>query len=1102
MQTPAVLTLFTYRICKHAFAAFFLCTLPVSAAILQGQTQFERIGDNTLIPDNVVTDLAQDQAGYLWIATPAGVVRYDGYRFKLFEHDPEDTSSLGGNFVRNIKVMDDGTLWLSNEPGGVSIYDAATERFRRLLSAETLLSYPNLSSVSQVIRGNDSDVWLSTTAGVFRVGMDGTLIKHYTTEDGLPHNGVRALLRDNQGAIWVGTRAGLVRYDAARDHFEQLKAVSEQGNRALYVRSLFQAENGRLWIGTNSAGLWTYDPQSDRLQPVRSSQPETSQTGSIYDILQFSQDELWIARFGGIDRISAHTGQWLSRIIHDPSDSFSLANNDIRTLLKDQAGNLWVGGYGGGVQRMLSNTEGISTLRFSLLKKHALTEPNVSSVLVLADGTIWVGTRGGGINIVDRDVGVVGGHFPDKDNPAALQAGWITALAQQPDGDIWVGVNPGQLYRFDPDSEAFHRYGPEQGLPRSNIRALAISRRGGVWIGTNAGLLYWDNSTDRVVTYAMQDGQAMLDGINALHEDEQGRLLIATGATGLYEVRPHESAIRAIAGEDEQGRLLQTISIVGMLLDSQHRLWLDTPAGLYLARPTPEGEVSLINHSLLAGYAGRPMGANLLEDARGRLWTPSFIYDPATTTMHPLQQADGFDIGTSWYRAYTQAPDGLMLFGGSRGLLMVEPQNFTFWDYKPPIVVSELHINGKPHNAGQLAQRGLSLRPDQRSFSIEFAALDLSAPQNNRYRYRLEGFDDEWISVDATRRLASYSNLWPGQYTLTVEGTNRAGQWSDTSLSIPVRVNAAFWQTPWFLGAAIVLIVLVIYVGIGIRTRWIQKQAKALELLVEERTAALKKAQNDFIEREKMASLGVLVAGVSHEINTPMGIALTAASGLSDDCDVLLSKVDNNRLKRSELDHYLDKVRASTSIILKSLERACTLIASFKQVAVDQTSEQYRSFRMRTFLEDVEHSLHSLYARGGHRLNITCADDIELESYPGPLFQVFSNLINNSVIHGFNQQQPGTIAITVKMNKDMVVIEYADDGVGMTDEVRKKAFEPFFTTKRGVGGSGLGLHLVYNFVTQLLGGSIRIENKTSRGFACLITIPRVAPRKAQEPEKH
>ena len=1067
-----------------------LLSLPLKASFPPVKIQFDSVGNAQQVPDNVVTDVVQDHTGYLWVATPAGLVRYDGYRFKLFTLDEKDAQSIGGNFVRDIYVHMDGTLWISAEPGGISIYHPDTERFTRLFSKQTLLDYPALTGVTKIVAGPDGQFWLATIRGIFRVNNQGEIKKHYLEQHGLQHKGVRALMMDAQGNLWAGTRLGLNIYNPQSDSFESILNTSLQGEfHGSYIRSLHQTSDGLIWIGTNNNGVWTLAADTRDLKQVLQGAPEANQGDPIYSILQVNEDEVWLARFSGIDRVDARSGRWLDRIYHDPSDPFSLANNDVRALLLDKAGIVWVAGYGGGLQHVLGNIGGVSTLRFSLLRKDSLSEPNVSSVLEMEDGQIWIGTRGAGVDIYNREKGMIGGHYPMPGEQGKLDAGWIATMTQVDEGDIWLGVNPGLLYRYQKQTKRFESYDGTKGFDGSNVRALQPSKKGGVWIGTNAGLRYWDHQTDQITTLYMADGSPMLDGINALHEAENGWLLAATGATGIYLLKPGQTGLSQMMGSNQNGRELRTMAVVGMLMDSKQRLWVDTPTGLHLVDNWDSQTASLTNVSQQAGFGGWPMGANMLEDKTGRIWTPSFVYDPEIRVMKPLQRADGIDIGTSWFRSFTKTRDGILMYGGSQGLLLIDPSHFEFWDYMPDIVPSELLIDGKPVNAGTLMTSGLTLTSEHKSFTIEFSSLDLSEPENNLYRYKLEGFDRDWINTDATRRSASYSNLWPGAYNLKVEATNRSGIWSERSLDIPIVVQARFWQSWWFLLLLAVVLSGVLYIAIGLRTRYIRKRTLLLEELVNERTQALKHAQQELIEQEKMASLGGLVAGVSHEINTPMGLAITAASGMNDFSNDIIAKVESKTLTRSDLAKYADNVKESNRIILNSLERARELVASFKQVAVDQTSEQRRCFNMKDFLQDVRHSTRSLYSRGSHRLVINCPANIEIDSFPGTLFQIISNLIQNSVIHGFDGMTSGVIEIQVKMDDDSVVLTYTDNGKGMSEDVLEKAFEPFFTTKRGSGGSGLGLHMVYNYVTQLLQGSIQLESQLEKGLHCEITLP-------------
>jgi signal transduction histidine kinase len=251
----------------------------------------------------------------------------------------------------------------------------------------------------------------------------------------------------------------------------------------------------------------------------------------------------------------------------------------------------------------------------------------------------------------------------------------------------------------------------------------------------------------------------------------------------------------------------------------------------------------------------------------------------------------------------------------------------------------------------------------------------------------------------------------------------------------------------------------------------------------------LHETQDRLVRNEKMASLGALVAGVSHEINTPVGIGVTAASGLHEHARRLKRLYADDALKKSDLDNFLQLTSESTDIILRNLQRAADLIQSFKQVAVDQASGERRQFAMRRYLEEVLRSLGPKLKRTPHAVNVDCDETLVLDSYPGALAQVLTNLISNSLVHAFPDGRTGRIDIAVRRLSDQVRLEYADDGAGIPPEHLRRVFDPFFTTKRGSGGSGLGMHIVYNLVTQMLGGTIDIASTVGRGTRVTVTFP-------------
>jgi signal transduction histidine kinase len=278
----------------------------------------------------------------------------------------------------------------------------------------------------------------------------------------------------------------------------------------------------------------------------------------------------------------------------------------------------------------------------------------------------------------------------------------------------------------------------------------------------------------------------------------------------------------------------------------------------------------------------------------------------------------------------------------------------------------------------------------------------------------------------------------------------------------------------------------------------------SLEEKVQQRTMALKEANNELIQtleklhqfqrqmlqNEKMASLGDMVAGVAHEVNTPIGLGVTASTMMLDRLSDMRKAFEDKTLKASSLSKFIAEGEENLNIIYRNLNRAAELISSFKQVAVDQSSENNRVFSFAKLMDEILMSMRPKLKKVKHLINVSCADNLVVESKAGPINQIMINLIMNSIIHGFEDMDKGRIDIAIKsVDDNKVSIEFKDNGKGIPEHLRKRIFDPFVTTKRGQGGSGLGMHLVYNLVTQALNGSISIVSEEGQGVEFRIIFP-------------
>ncbi|HRQ65201.1 MAG TPA: two-component regulator propeller domain-containing protein [Xanthomonadaceae bacterium] len=1081
-----------------------------------GEPYFESVAGTDTIANGIATALAQDSRGLLWIGTPEGLLRHDGYRFREFRHDPDNPSSLGHNYVRDLLALEDGRLLVATQGGGLSVFDPQQETFAHFQHEPDDPHSLSSNALLVLARHGDGGIWIGTVSGGLDYWRpDQQQFVHMALRpfdaSGIDSETVRSLLLDSRGHLWVGTRNGLKRLAAGEDVFERIAsdAADPDSMHGQYVYALFESSDGRIWVGTQDHGALWIDP--DTLQVTRLPlHPDPNGVGHpwVSGFAEPRRGSLWVVTFGaGIDVLDLARNRIGKRLRHDPSVPGSLAMDRAMKPLMDRSGLLWIGTWGAGLQRHNPLAEAFVTLRHSPTLPMGLSETVVLCALEMEDGTIWIGTGGNGIDIFDSQRGVVGGHRPDPIRPGALRDGSIRALARTADGSVWVGTHQSGLHRHV-GAQGFRHY---QGiLPDQRVRRLLASRSGSLLVGTQAGLVEIDPDDEAATPLALAEGQPMTSPVWSMAEDAAGNLWVGTPTDVL--LRRHDSrhlqrmTANALASLDDGAAPVVPSAAADILSDSRGILWVVGAGGMLRQQRWQNGKPVFERFGVEGPGEQRGYGVSLVEDRLGRLWTTSHIIDVERGQIHQFGRADGVDIGNFELGAASSTGDGRLLFAGTRGLLIVDPERYRPWDYQPPLVATALEIDGISEPMARLAP-ALTLAPGDRRFSIEFAALDYSGPDALRYAYRLEGLDDDWIPTSAALRVASYNNLWPGRYTLRVRGSNRSGAWSGQELAIPVHVLPEWWQTRVFAVLASLGLLALVVGGVRLRTARIHQRARELKALVDRRTAELrtakeraertladlKAAQSQLVAAEKMASLGQLVAGVAHEINTPIGIAVTAASHLQDQIRHHEAMQDAGRFDASEAAAWRETTREGMRLILGSLDRANTLIKSFKQVAVDQSSQQRRRFDLRSFLDEVQFALRPSYRRSRHELAIDCPMGIEMDTYPGALFQIVANLVGNSLAHAFAADRAGHMRLDIKVDGDQVILDYSDDGVGMAPEVARRAFDPFFTTRRGSGGSGLGLHLVHNLVTQALGGSIELNSAPAAGTRFRLRLPRTAP---------
>ena len=798
----------------------FVCSQSLADVFDFGDRYFKSVGDNESIMEGLVTVLAEDNKGFIWIGTQLGLVRYDGYQFKKFEFDPNNPNSLAGNYVLSLWSAPDGKLWIGTIANGISVYDPQTESFKNFQHDESDPASLAHNRVQAFAGNPGSGVWVATNSGLDYLPPNSEKFQHFLPDNNNPDSindaHIRSLLMDSSDNLWVGSKDGINRLKKGSDKFERLFSdpndpESLAGQR---VDTLFEEQNGRIWAGTKESGAAWFIPPIDANnanEAKQNSQFGRFQVGSlsdngishawIYAINQPQTNEIWLGSMGGgISVIDSKALSVKRHIHHDTAISSGIGLDYVSSLLRDNSGLIWVGTWGGGLSHFNPKNSAFRTLRYSpsRIGINSLSHAHILSMHKMTNGNVWLGTSGDGIDILHPDQGIIKKIKPQPNKPDGLKDGSIMTITQLPNESIWIGTLQAGLFKYNPQDKTFKQYTKDNGLSDNAIRYLYGDNQGQLWVGTGAGLERFNPTNDSFesvyVSGKENDTNIPFEAVNIITKQSNGTLWVGTD-NGLFMLEKDTESLKQVGHLTNQKGKLKHKFIVSLLVDNQDRLLVITSEGLERLK-TREGNIAIFE-SLSQNLSSNQsiLITDILPDEQYHIWGAEGFINTKNRTWRRLKPADGVDIAPHWEGSFSKTNTSTLLFGGN-GLLMIKPELFQEWNYQPPIVISELKINSK-YRALNLSEK-LILEKNVKSFSVEFSSLDFTSPHMNRYAYKLDGYDQDWIETDADHRIANYTNLDPGNYTLQIKGSNRLGLWSDKNLSISIEVQPKWYQTLLF----------------------------------------------------------------------------------------------------------------------------------------------------------------------------------------------------------------------------------------------------------------------------------------------------------------
>ena len=833
------------------------------------------------LPQNYVNAIVQARNGYLWLGTQDGIVRFDGIRFSPTKNG--ESTLLKSNVV--ISLLEDrrGNLWVATD--GFGLYRVRNGKIFHYGKEE---GFP-FSSVWSLCEDSKDNIWIGTDGGGLIRFRDGKF-NSFTKNEGLLSNSVWAIYEDRDGSLWIGTDNGLNRF-----HNGALTAITKKdGLSGNFVYPVLRDKNGILWIGTDG-GLNSL--QSGQIKTY--SEKDGLPHDSIWCLLDDKEGNLWIGSRNGLTRY--RDGKFSSYTIKD-----GLSNDAVWSLCEDREGNLWVGTRGG-LNRFRDG-------RFTTFtSKEGLPGDVASSIFQDNEGALWFGTDGNGLARF-RD-----GNFQTYNTSNGLSNNSIFAIREDQNKDLWIGTNRGANKLSKGKWSAI--------LTESIVWSIAVDRSNHIWMGTREGLV--ECHEGKLTTYTTANG---------LTSNEVWEVL--SGRNGLLWIGTYNGLNYYKDGKFFPLNSFSKFAIVSLFEDGEGSLWIGTNGdGLYRYKDQKFSRIST-KDGLLDNFV-----FETLEDDLGNFWFASSkgifilpkkhvdqVANGKRVPLTPISfgRADGLKSRVCNDGSYSawKAKDGRLWFSMMKGVTVVDPRTMKGNSLPPPVVIEQITVNGSSVLNELETMQFTDFPPGSAKFEFQYTGLSFVSPEEVRFKYKLEGFEEDWVEAQ-NRRTAYYTNIPPGNYTFRVTAENKDGVWNPQGASFSFNIRPRFYQTSLFYAVGIVLVALTGFAGYRLRVKQMRSREKELLHLVEQRTQELEHT-NEMLRQ--MSYLDALTGAYNRRrFNEVLDVEWRRAYRTRSHFSIIMIDIDlfkefNDAYGHQTGDTCLKQVAASLS---SQLRRAGDFIARF-----------------------------------------------------------------------------------------------------------------------------------------------------------------------------
>jgi signal transduction histidine kinase/ligand-binding sensor domain-containing protein/DNA-binding response OmpR family regulator len=1042
--------------------------------------EFSSLNVNHGLSNNQINCVYKDTKGFMWFGTLSGLNRYDGYTFKIFHHSPADSISLADDFVDNIYPAPGNKLFIKTRNGD-NLYDPVTEQFSdgaswlqkaglpgygvRCITQtgntfwiafmnEGLYRVDSAKKVLRFIRKNKiADLSVTSGNRLVILYMNGDLEmldihSGKTTFYSQAFTGfitktpiTLKLFIDSADDIWVympGSDFGVLYFNPATGVLKPLSSRNGVLNNDV-VNSIIEDDQGEMWIGTDHGGINVVNRHTFTSRFLMNSEEDAKSIAenAIYAMYKDNLGIIWCGTYKRGISYCAEDMKKFSLYRHRNAEKQSLSYNDVNCFAEDKKGNLWIGSNGGGLMYFDRKANTFTRFKHEPGNDNSLSTDVILSLRVDSYDHLWIGYYFGGMDYYRNGKFTHYRHDEKDENSLAGKSVWKTYKDQR--NNFWVGTLGAGLDRFDPGNGIF--YHNNVNLPNSvhsnYISAFAEDKNGDLWIGTAYGVDVLDKAKGIFVHYLHATHQLSNDNVSSVLSDSKGNMWVGT-REGLNVFDPTTQQFKSFRVEDG----LPDNNIISILEDNEHHLWVSTSNGL--------GKITVQQ-----GSNGITIHCRNYDDKDGL-------------------QGKAFNVN-----AALKLTSGELVFGGADGFNIFNPADIQQHKKVPSLVFTGLQLFNRMIDVNEKLQnrvilpvalpetKEIVLRYNENDFSIDFAALNFLNTDKDKYAYKLEGFNKEWLTTDGKTRRIIYTNINPGDYILHLKAINDDESLDEEGITLKIKILPPFWKTPL---AYILYGLLVIGVLFFMRRRVITRAHRRFALQQERR------------ESQQLHELDVmkikLFTNLSHEFRTPVSLILAPLEEI-----ITHAKDDTDKEK-------LHLIRRNAKRLLNLVNQ----LMDFRKMEMHELKLATVPGDVTRFVEEVASSFTDLAERKriafsfavNNKSLYTLFDHDKVERI---LFNLLSNAFKFT-------QEGGTVTLQADVNetagKTWLEIKVKDTGIGIPKERQDKIFEQFFQSDTPGGflnqGSGIGLAITKEFV-KLCNGTIVVESEVNQGSCFTLRLP-------------